>query len=202
MLQSWANRGGSLLGKILITNSSAGSLFVHKMQVLNNISNKHINCFYEIIHQYLWGTSKEQINMDLLKLPKDQGGQWLVDIVTKQKALKIKWIAYIKNDPFFAEIASEPLIPNWGLFIWQCNLMCSDVNKVISRESYWRQLLTAWCDYHYFTPETPEDVQNQVLWCNSHIKINNTPIAWQKPMSVGINKIKDLISDTGVLFTL
>ena len=41
----------------------------------------------------------------------------------------------------------------------------------------------------------------QIIWCNSKIRIDNRPIKWERLMQVGVNRVKDLISQQSCFYT-
>ena len=131
-----------------------GSLFVYKMALWPNIPIRYIDKFYEIVNSFLWGKGKLKTPLEILMLGKEQGDLRLVNLDKKQKALKVKWVLTTITDIFFGEMATNQLIPELGLFLrW---LRASDIRSVIKDWSFWTEVLEAWCEYNFHTPEPNE----------------------------------------------
>ena len=101
------------------------------------------------------------------------------------------------HDPFYSIVATEQLIPSLGNYVWQCNLNKVDVCDVCNTTSYnvFRvEVLEAWCEYNFHAPTSAEEIAHQVIWCNSHVKVNKKPIKWDHVMRAGINTVSDIMA--------
>lgn len=105
IINQWSNRNLSLSGKVLVVNTLVASLFVYKMSVLPNVSYDVILEFERIINLYLGNGKPCRISLDILKLPKQQGGLRLVDLFKRQLSLKAQWVVTITQSPEWADIA-------------------------------------------------------------------------------------------------
>ena len=79
-LNSWKNRGLTLLGKVMVVNTLIASLFVYKMMVLPEIPKSIVRSVENEIRKYLWEGGKAKIAFAILKNPYDQGGLKMVDL--------------------------------------------------------------------------------------------------------------------------
>ena len=52
--------------------------------------------------------------------------------------------------------------------IWCCNLKAEDVNIVPCTNSFWKDVLKAWCLYHFSEEVVSSD---EIIWYNSNIKV-------------------------------
>ena len=66
ILQSWVNRGLSLIGKVQVVNTLVASLFVYKMMVLPSIPEKVIKNVDNQIRDFLWDHKKSKIAYSVL----------------------------------------------------------------------------------------------------------------------------------------
>ena len=137
----------------------------------------------------MWNGKKPKIALELLQNPKGKAGLRLVDIRCKLISLLSQWTYRCKSILFFNVVSSNPLIPSLGQFIWQCNLLASDVDKLIPNGSFSAEALKAWCEFSYETPKTADAILNQVIWCNSCVRIDNLPIIWDKAMRSNIRHV-------------
>ena len=185
------------MGKILVINLLTASLFVYKMSVLRNMSKKLIDRFYEPVGKFLWNSDTSRLDKSILTLPKDQGGLRLVDLMAKQQSLKIRWIFQTIGDPFFSEIIVRNLVPQLGHYIWQCNLAVNDVKRVVvyNPKKFWIQVLEAWCCYNFKEDIELQYTGEQIIWCNSLIKVGHQPIVWESALQAGIRAFNDLLDE-------
>lgn len=201
ILYQWQNRQLSLTGKVLIINTLVASLFVYKMSVLPNMSYNLIIQFEQLIREYLGKGNIARITLNQLKLPRDLGGLRLVDLFKRQNALKIQWAMVIQQDPFWEYVASLYLGQDNIELVWSCNLNTEDIDDVIQTSSFWKQVLYAWCLYNFNEPTTVEQIQGQILWNNSFIKINQKVVCNMGAWRGGLKYVSDLLSDQGLFLT-
>ena len=67
---------------------------------------------------------------------------------------------------------------------------------------YWPTIFTYWCDMNYHKVETVNAVKKQIIWCNSHIRVNNQIIYNKKAHLEGINIVNDLLKPNNEFKTL
>ena len=172
------------------------SLFVYRTLVMYTISKEKIREFENIVHKFLWKGKRACISMKLLCRKKDQGGLRLVNMTAKQNALKITWISKLKNDTLLATCAYHNLDPHLADLIWKCNISPKDVKTHFSK-SLWKEVLKAWSVINFWDPQNKSQVQDQVLWLNSNIKVRGKLISWYKWIGAGILLISDIFCENG-----
>ena len=196
---NWYNKTSTLMGKILILNSLIGSLFVYKISVMVELTSQEISEVEKIIHNFLWNGKKARIAMETLKKEKFQGGLRLFDLKCKQDCIRIKWIFTIAEDEFLENCMYCNLDATLRELIWQVNINQVHVGQIFE-DSQWRGLLSSWATLNFYTPTTPEEVANQILWYNSHLLICNKPFIFRKWVELGILYVKDLYAN-GVIMS-
>ena len=129
---------------------------------------------------------------------KENGSGRLVNLAKRDRALKIEWIRKINtlDDPVLNFLAQYHL----GLKIkepvfWECNFCENDVHMFNCKTKFWEDLLKAWAEYNYSTPQTLEEILNQVLWYNSNVKIAGRFVMNEKMYGKGVIYVKDLVRD-------
>ena len=90
ILESWRNRGLTLMGKVIMLNSLIGSLFVYKMNVLRTIPKSHMDSLNECLRKYPWDDGTAKVALDILTASKSQAGLKPFDIKKKDQSLKIQ----------------------------------------------------------------------------------------------------------------
>ena len=78
---------------------------------------------------------------------------------------------------------------------WECNFNVDDAKKFGAKSQFWQDLLIAWREYNYGVPSEPDQMANQVIWYNSHIRIANQMVYKKRWFEMGIIYVKDLIME-------
>ena len=92
-------------------------------------------------------------------------------------------------------------MPILGKTIWRCNLKQCDVKKVVkNNQTFWADLLRTWSEINYHVPHDAGSVYDEILWCNSLIRIQGeTVLPNQKLLDSGIVTIRDIVTENGQL---
>ena len=194
-LNLWKSRGMSLLGKIEIVNSLIGSLFVYKMQVLP-VASKQVHArINKLVTDFIWNARKPKIRTETLSLSKECGGRKLVDTYKRDCALKIEWIRRIieMHNPILCGLAFYHMnVEIRNHLIWECNFAAQDVADINCQHPFWNDVMTQWAELNYKIPDSQEEVANQILWYNSHLKVGGKLYLKRKLYEKGILYVKDL----------
>ena len=193
ILQVWTSRMLTLMGKILLINSLVFSLFVHTMFVLPPINEVQIKTVERNVETFLWGKKKPKIPLKILYRKKTDGGLKLMNMIICQKALQMSWVEK-------AHLPEWEYIYYWldkeiKALIWEVNLHKDETKYVNTCESFWRQVLSNWCEVHHCNPQNSSTILNQVIWYNSHIRVNGCPITPHRDFVHKVMYLKDLIND-------
>ena len=197
----WHNRFLTLMGKILLINSLMASLFIYKMAVLPKMSTKQLKEIDQIILHFLWEDKKPKIPIKVLRNTKSKGGLKLASFEYRHDAMHLTWIPKTLEKEF--NYIFECLCPLLRETIWECNLMNKDAQRIIKCKCFWGEVLCTWSKWHFYEPQTYEDIVNQVIWYNSKIRIGNRACPLNsKLFKKGIVRIKDLLNSDNILCTL
>ena len=84
------------------------------------------------------------------------------------------------------------LQPCLGPKLWSCNLDPKDIHLALGTEvnQFWVDILHGWFSIKY-----QEDSENQYLWLNSLIRIENKPIFWKENYLRGLETVSQLYQD-------
>ena len=195
ILYSWRNRSLSLIGKVTVVNTLVASLMVYKMMVLPTISEKLNNMLENEVENFLWNGKRAKIKLSVLQLDNKDGGLKLVHFKKRDMALKATWIQILKDDEEMAAIAYQSLIQELIDDIWRCNLKSEDAKHFVQK-GFWHDVLVSWCKFNF---KSLTDVkENQIIWCNSLIRIGKHPVFREKAFQKGLRFISDLYPENVV----
>ena len=195
----WSKRSLTLLGKITVVNTLILPLFVYRLQVLDSPSSEIIKKLKAVIMLFLWDGKNAKIAYNRLISSFENGGLRLQDVKIKDTALKCKWAEQLRLDG--NNILGE-LYYSWLKMIpqhvFECNLSPKDTTKLKCKNVF-KSILNAWCIYNFYQPTSRNQVLDQVIWYNSHIRINGKIIFWKKLYVKDIVYFKDLLSNNEML---
>ena len=157
------------------------SLFVYKMMVLESIPEKIVKTFESIISNFLWAGSNAKIALRILQGSKKQGGLKLANLRFKDMALKITWVQILEKETDYSKMIYPTLHP-MGKGIFRCHTRPADAIQIGITSKFWLDLVKAWCHYNF---KYKTRIDNQILWLNSDIKINNRIVFWKDCWGAG-----------------
>ena len=201
LLRIWKQRDLSLFGKVLIVNSLIMSLFVYKFSVLPFIMDLYVKKLYALIKDFIWG-GIPKISMKVIYSLKKDDGAGLIDTCKKDITMKLQWVSIQNQQGDIQEIADFSLENVIGQRIWQLTLRENHHKKIFQKRNFWVELHRKWCKISYHIPKNAAEARSQVLWWNSNICIENTPILYPTWVQKGIFLVGDLCDVNGQLLSL
>ena len=149
-----------------------------------------------MIRELIWDGRKAKIALDTLMSLKDNGGLGLSNLEFRDKALKASWVYKIQLNDKLKNLAYALMENPVGDLLGDCNLRKKDIKKVFPKITiFWENVLNAWSCISNVKVANSNQVENQVIWLNSEIKIDNKPLFNKKWFEKGIIQIKDLLDN-------
>ena len=193
ILEAWYNRGLTLLGKVQVVNTLVASLYVYKMLALPFVPHNIIKRIDNVIREFLWNGKKAKIACSILQNPKDQGGVSLVQIRIKDLSLKATWPVILHSEPEYEQVVYKIMrMKDLQSNIWRCTLCHEDVDKLKVKSEFWRDVLYSWANYNF---SHNFRIDNQIIWYNSHIRIENSPFFWRDVYQRGLVYVYQLFEN-------
>ena len=195
VMNTWALRGLSLMGKITIINTLVASLFVYRLAVIPKLLYENIKSYNNIIKNLIWDGKCSKVALEILQGLKEDGGVNLADIEAKDKALKLQWVFTINRNLALKTLAYDLLNNPIHDYIWEINMNQRDAEKIFIKQGFWPDVFKLWASTTYGEPKASDEVQGQIIWWNSFIRIEGEPIFWEKWFQAGVIKIQDLLDE-------
>jgi len=201
-IKIWKMRDLSIIGKINIIKSLASSKLIHAMSVLPSPPNSFFKELETVLYNFIWNSKVDRIKRKILIGTYENGGLKMIDIESQSKALKIKWLEKLlhnnhKLDNEFWIHWVIYNIPNISPeYLLKCNLDKKDVNNIIKfkKGSFWSEIFSEWCYLNYDPhPTLKDELLNQNLWFNSHIKVGKKMVFNKKLYEADVRYIKDIL---------
>ena len=151
-----------------------------------------MNKIEDLLVKFLWNGHKVKIPLKVLQTTKKSGGLNLVNLQKKDMAIKATWIDILKSDVKLKNLVQQQIKLNLERDAWCCNLKEEDISHLLSiiDDIFWRDVLTAWYK------SMPNDLkQEDFLWFNSEIRIENSPVFWLHHYKKGLKTISQLYTE-------
>ena len=114
----------------------------------------------------------------------------MIDLQSMIQSLRLAWIKRIfgTNDGTWKSYLRHLLNRFGGLFLFHCNY---DVKDIPITSQFYSELLKWWSDFREEF-DTERDQQN-IVWNNKEIRINNKPVFYKNFFESGIIYVNDLL---------
>ena len=99
----------------------------------------------------------------------------------------------IHEDPACGNIALSCLNEDLDDLTWECNLAAPNIEVakgIGTANIFWTDVLKAWAEFNFC--EDMSEVENPIIWYNSHIRVENIPVFWKKCFNKGLLRVSDL----------
>ena len=196
ILSCWKYRRLSLLGRITVLKSLVSSQLVYLLSCLpSNYS--VINEINTLFYQFLCNGKGDKIKRKIMINDCCEGGLKMIDLISFNKSLKTSWIQkYLDSTnngkwKVFFDLALQ----NYGREnVFTGNLNIKDtITSIKVSDPFREELLKLWAEVNFEQKITTlEQLQEQSLWHNSLIRLENKPIFFKDWCSKGITKVKHL----------
>ena len=175
IIRIWEKRYLTPYGKVIVINSFIISQFVYLMSVLPAPPDQLSKQINTLIYRFLWNNKPDKVKRDIMKLPKQMGGLSVPDIVAKNTALKTAWVQRIVRKENYWNIWIYNKIPIKSELFWHCNLNKQDAIYLARNipNALTKEIIESWFSYSFYVPTKLGQIYYQIIWLNSHIKVEN-----------------------------
>ena len=180
ILSCWEYRRLALLGQITVLKSLAALQLVYLLSPMP--SNYHgINEINALFDQFLWNRKGDKIKQKIMINDYCEGGLKMIDLVSFNKSLKTTWIKkYLDstNNRKWKVFIDLALKNHRCKNVFTGNLNTKDTKKSIKvSDVFLKEILEIWVEVNFEQQLVSlEHFQEQNLWHNSLIRIENKPI--------------------------
>ena len=183
------------MGAIVAFNALISSLFIYKMTVLPNITEKYRNCFDKIARDFIWAGKRSKIQLKILQGNRIDGGLGLTNLGLRDASLKIQWIFKWQRNEQIRQLANLELNNQLGELLWQTQIKPKDISYFVQEKNFWTDVWEDWSKINLSSSISKEQVKKQVLWKHSDIRIEGKPVIKKNWLDQGIARIEDILDD-------
>ena len=205
-LSNWTNRSLTLIGKIVVLNTLIASLFVHKFMALPTSKQEFFSKYKSIVTYFLWNGKVAKVRYDKLVQRLDRGGLKLVDLETKNHALKAAWIIRWQKNNNLQKPEMDWLyinLPIGNQTIWAVSLNEKDILKHFHKQGNLDMGVEIWHSWSVMMHQPDFDqvmFEHTPLFYNSCIKRVNQPFFHNKLVPSNVNTLRDIYDEMGECF--
>jgi exonuclease III len=189
----WKSRSTNLSGKIAITKSILIPQFTYVLSTMTSPDKKLIQEINRLLYDFIYNDGSEKIKRTTLMGDYKDGGFKMTDLESYIEAIKISWINRLINIEgiWKQEILNRMQIK--PIEFARLNIEYKDLPFSFPKNSMWDEVMKIWCKENFYTPSNIDEIYNQPIWLNSHIKVNGKVINWKKWKENRIYWIADIL---------
>ena len=132
ILDPWRARSLSLIGKIQVINGLVASTAVYKMLCICTPTQEWLKKIKTLFTKFLWDGKKALIAYNTLVKSIEKGGLKLIDMESKNLALKTMWCnRVLSNDNYFWKRVASDILPMPIDIMLESRLNDTDINKIL-----------------------------------------------------------------------
>ena len=199
-LNTWSTRNLTIYGKICVIKSLALSKLIHLFSAIPNPPETIFKRLENSFFKFVWSDTSEKIKRSTLYNSHEYGGVKMPNLKYFCMAQKITWIKKLldsQNVSDWKTLFFSNMDKQGGNYIW----FSKDKNPIFSNQlnHFWKDVYLAWITV---TATREHDLpQNEPIYHNPAIKINNKTIFYSDWYIKGITHINDIIKENGKLYT-
>ena len=194
ILNVWKTRKLTLMGRIAIVNTLIISQFTYQFSALPTPPETFFKEMKSVILEYIWEGKPHRLRYEKLIQNYDKGGLKLVDLKTKNTALKARWPVKFQESQIPCVYGFFPISDHR---IWLCNIEEKHIKRLKLDSVLMQDIWLAWLKIYFHIPETEEEIANQMLWGNSLILRAGMPIFNKKLVNSNIEFMDNLVDGKG-----
>jgi len=207
LLNPWKGKLLSLLGKVTLINSLIVSQFIFLFQSLPSPPPSFFERFEKKIFKFLWSGGPERVKRKTVYNLYEYGGLKLRNLQAVDLTLKASWVPKLyHNDKWFC---SKLLLCSSVLFTTNVfpfsQLTLRDFEIVMKEKAqisqFFRHVIQAWLKFQLRPPETAQEVKQQPICLNSHIRISGKPCFLMSLYNRGVVFVNDILDSQNKLLT-
>ena len=194
LLSTWKCRSLSIKGKITVINTLAISPLLYLANVIY-VPPQVIAEVKDIIVDFLWDGKPPKIAYNVLIQSIKKGGVKLIDFESKVKALKIGYVKRLLDNSlgkWKSAAAYFYKTNNIKMYFQSNHAAYKEINH-----KFYSDIHNFWSELQTIENPTNIVIQNQTIWTNRYITIENVPYEWASWQTKGIQYVSDILNANG-----
>jgi hypothetical protein len=195
LITQWQKRKMPVSGKIAVIKSILVPQITYNLSTLTSPEKKVIKEINKTLYNFINNGGSEKIKRSIMINKYEKGGYKMIELETYIKAIKIRWIERLTSiEGIWKKYITDKIGPDIE-YVTRCNIKYEDLPFKIPGHNMWNEVWKTWCKENYHDPEIIDQILNQSIWWNSHIRINGKPLHKKRWDEAGIKWLQNLIID-------
>ena len=198
LTENWSFRRLSLLGKVTVIKNLLASQLVYILTPLPtcHMAIKEIN---DLLCKFLWDGKGDKIKRTVVINDYQEGGIKMLDIKSFNSALKATWIPKyldVNNKGKWKIVFKYWLSRIQKENIFTYNLSRKDAQAINVDDNFLQELIEIWAEVNFQGKlRSLKEFEEQTLWHNSLIRIENMPVFYNQWFNKDIYKVSHLLEE-------
>ena len=202
LVENWELRKLTIFGKISVIKALLASQLVYILTPLRTCPKtpKEVNA---LLFKFLWDDKGDKIKRSVMINEYENRGARMLDILSFNRALNATWVTKYFNSTNkgkWKNLFDYHLDKLGGktAFLYSLNKKRFEIFNITDK--FTQEIFDIWAELH-FRPnlESFADFLEQDLWNNSLIRIDNSPVFFEKWKNIGVCKVKHLLENSPYL---
>jgi hypothetical protein len=195
LTSKWAHRKTTISGKIAIIKSLLLPQLTYILTNMKSPEEKIIKELNKKLYEFLNNGGSEKIKRSILIGDYTTGGYKMTDLASYIQAIKINWMTRLSTiEGMWKQYIINKLKVNID-YMARCNIKYKDLPFKFPKNSMWDETWRLWCEENYKEVSSLDEIMNQTLWYNSHIKSDNKVLYFKNWDNADIKWVADLIDE-------
>ena len=175
-IEVWSWRNLSYQGKNLLMKSLGISNFLYGGQIIE-IDQNVINETQKIIWNFIWDNKPAKVKREVMQQEIKNGGLNIINLEWMIDALKINWINRLQEENSLIRKLLDTILRTVS-FLDLCRSRGGITDDIIEKlPAFYVDILKSLKKImKYSIPESAEEIQYEMLWFNTYIKVNGKPL--------------------------
>jgi hypothetical protein len=195
LLDKWNRRHIALSGRIAVIKSILLPQLTYILTTMASPSKETLKDINQMFFKFINKGGSEKIKRKILIGDYSTGGYRMTDLASYIKAIKIRWMERFIKIPGIWKKEMENICQIDLQLLSRCNIKYKDIPFINKKYGMWDEILKEWCEENYQEVNNIDEIMQQCIWFNSHIKIQKKVVLWKKWEKHGIKWIADLLEE-------
>ena len=192
-LNLWAHRDITPIGRNILVKTFAISQLVFLFQTLPNPPSSFILELNSALYNFIWKDKPDKVKRHTIINPIHLGGLKVIHVESFIHSLKITWIKrYLSEGNGAWKIFLDYYLRDFGKeFFFKCNVNKHDIPTI--NNLFVTDICKAWSLLSFKEPTGK--FENEIIWNNSHVKVNNNIVFYQFLHFKGIDYVYNFFNN-------
>ena len=189
----WNRHKLTTIGNISVFKSFILSKLTYLFSVLPDPPEDTLKTLQQKSFEFIWNSKRDKIKRNIVIKSYEDGGLKMTNIHFYINSINITWVKRLidpENNRAWKTPYMHEMSKFGGLLFFKCNFSVDDIKSLKIKNTFLKDVLYSWCLLNH--DKDPKNINSQLLWNNSFIKHQSTPIVFLEWINKNILYIRDI----------